>query len=82
MNLKPKDVNLMKLVLWACLVVWMVFFFAHSIVVAGILSALSPTVFGLSLWGQVMTWVLPIWYVFTVLMVIAFVARWVYRKFK
>lgn len=81
-RLTSRQVSLFKLVVWATLFVWMVFFAAFSVVIAGVLAGLSPQVFGPGVWGQVMTWVLPIWYVFTCFLIVILIARYANRKLK
>ena len=44
-KLIPKQVALFKLVVWVVLLVWMVFFLAHSIITAQILGQQIPQVF-------------------------------------
>lgn len=79
-RLSERDKVLFKLSLWTVLVVWMVFFFAYSIVMAKTFALRSPYLFGTGLWGQVMTWVLPVWTVFTSLLTIVLMSRYAYRK--
>ena len=76
----PKAIALIKLTLWSGLVVWMVFFFAYAVIAAQRLSIAGPYLFGISIWGQVLTWVTPLWVVFTSLLCILYVARFVSKK--
>ena len=80
-KLSRKDLTLMKLVIWVCFLVWMVFFMIQSVIVADILSKLTLDVFSGSSWGNLMNWVLPIWYIFTCSIIVILIARWVRRKF-
>lgn len=81
-RLTPRQVSLFKLAVWTMLFVWMIFFAAFSIVIAGVLAGLTPQVFGPGIWGQVMTWVLPVWYVFTSFLIVIIIARYANRKLK
>ena len=76
----PKAITLVKLTLWAGLAVWMVFLLAYGVVAAQRLGLAGPQLFGTSTLGQVLTWVVPIWVVFTTLMLIWAVARFANRK--
>jgi len=60
----------------------MVFFFAFSLTMAQRAAGWGPTWFGLNLWGQVMSWVLPIWIVFTCSLIIIAVARYASKRLK
>jgi len=79
-GLSPREVVLFRLAIWTCLVVWMVLFFAFSIVMAGYFAGLGPDLFGEGFGGQVMTWVLPVWTVFTSMLIIVFMARFANKK--
>jgi len=81
-RLTPRQVSLFKLAVWTTLFVWIVFFSAFSIVVAGVLAGLAPQVFGVSIWGQVMSWVLPVWYIFTTFLIIVIIARYANAKLR
>ena len=76
----PKSVSIIKLALWSGLVVWMVFFFVFGLVGAQELARGGPFLFGTSTWGQILTWVTPIWVVFTSLLLIVYIARFASRK--
>ena len=76
----PKAIALIKLTCWSGLLVWMVFFFAYAVIAAQRLSIAGPLLFGISLWGQVLTWVTPIWVVFTSLLVIVYMVRFMNRR--
>jgi len=79
-KLSEKDKALFKLVVWAALVVWMVFFFTYSIIVARKFAAIAPYTYGLDTWGQVLAWVGPVWVVFTSLLIIVGIARYASKK--
>lgn len=79
-RLSPRDVTIIKLALWAGLVTWMVFTLVLGIVIANQAAVQLPLVVGTSAWGQILTWVTPIWIVFTTLMLIWAVARFANKK--
>ena len=79
-RLSPRGVAIIKLALWSGLAVWMIFFFAFGVTAAQRFAAFGPEVFGTSLWGQILTWVTPIWVVFTALLVVVYVARFANKK--
>ncbi len=79
-RLSDKDKTLFKLVVWACLIVWMVFFFSLSLVKAKTIGVWWALQFGNSQWGQVMAFIVPVWVVFTTLLFILFVARYARKK--
>jgi len=78
----PKAVVLVKLTLWAGLVTWMVFTLAFGIVMARLAAVSLPPFVGTDFWGQVWTWVVPIWIVFTTLLLIWAVARYANKKLR
>jgi len=78
----PKSVALIKLVLWAALVTWMVFTLAFGIVMAKLASVSLPSVIGTGTWAQVWTWIIPIWVIFTTLVLIWAVARFTNRRLR
>jgi len=81
-KLTPKQTALFKLVLWSVLVVWMVFFATHTVITAQILARWAPAVFPQSPFYQMLANTLPFWYVFTVGLIIVFIARYAYRKLR
>ena len=81
-RLNPKQVALFKLVVWVVLIVWMVFFLAHSVITAQILAKWVPPVFPQTTFYQALARLIPYWYVFTIGLVEFIVARWAYRKLK
>jgi type IV secretory pathway TrbD component len=60
----------------------MVFALSFSVVAATRLSSAAPALFGTGIKGQVLSFVAPVWIVFTTLMLIWAIARFVARKFK
>ena len=78
-KLTPKEVGLFKLAIWVCLVVWMVFFLVNTLIVAHLAGATAVIWFP-GIWGSVMKWVLPVWIIFTCLLIITGIARWSRRK--
>ena len=78
----PRAVALIKLVLWAGLVTWIVFTLAFGIVMARLAAVSLPPLIGTGAWAQVWTWVIPIWIVFTTLMLIWAVARFANKKLR
>lgn len=79
-KLKPKELSLLKLVAWSMMVVWMVFFFALSLAIARTSARVALLAFGFDKWGQTAAWVLPVWIVFTALLIIFLVGRWTNKK--
>lgn len=86
-KLTPKQVVYFKLAVWSCLLVWMLFFLAYSVIFAWKVAYSLP----LSLWGenwpsvfsaQVVHWTLPIWIVFTAMLIIYFAARFANRRLR
>ncbi len=82
MKLSPKSISLVKLVLWAALLVWMVFLVAMSIAAGQILATWSIRLLGEGIQGRTMAWVSPIWSVFTALMLCWAVARFANRRLR
>lgn len=76
----PKSITVIKLTVWSGLVVWMLFLFAYAIVGAQRLGRAGPELFGTGTLGQVLTWVAPIWVVFTTLLLIVYIARFASRR--
>jgi len=79
-RLSERDKALFRLVLWAMLVVWMVFFLTYSIVIAKIFATIAPHAYGVSVWGQIMSWIGPVWVVFTALLIIVIMGKYAARK--
>lgn len=78
----PRSVNLIKLTLWAGLFTWMVFTLVTGIAMARLAAVRLPQLIGTSTYGQVWTWIVPIWIIFTTLMLIWAVARFAVRKLR
>ena len=81
-RLTPKQVALLKLVVWVVILVWMVFFLAQSVLVAQTLSKWVPGAFPQTLFHQSLARLIPYWYVFTIGLVEFIIARWAFRKLK
>jgi uncharacterized protein (DUF983 family) len=72
---------IIKLALWSGLLVWMIFFFAYGVVLAPRLA--DPNIYsglGSRLFAEALSWVAPIWVVFTTLLVVVVMARFVAKK--
>lgn len=82
MKLSMRGIGVVKLSLWSGLLVWMVFFFAFGVIAAQRLGAAGPSLFGTGVWGQVLTWVAPIWVVFTALLTCVAVARFANKRLR
>ena len=78
-RLSPKDITLLKLATWTCLIVWMVFFFVNSLILSNVAGLMAVNWYP-GIIGQIMRWILPIWIVFTSLLIITLIARWTRRK--
>ena len=80
MKLASKQTAVFKLVLWSCLLVWMVFFLSLSMVIAQRAAVWGPEWFGTQTMGQVLTFIFPVWVMFTSLLIVVGIMRWVSRK--
>lgn len=78
----PRAVALIKLTLWAGLATWIVFTLATGIVMARLAAVNLPIWIGTGPYGQLWTWVVPIWVVFTTLMLIWAVVRFALKKLR
>jgi len=78
----PRAVSLIKLTLWAGLVTWTVFTLATGIAMARLAAVKLPQLVGVGTYGQIWTWVVPIWIIFTTLMLIWAVARFANKKLR
>lgn len=80
-----KGQALVKLCLWAGLIVWMVFYLAFGITVAKWLGPQVGTLLA-EYWSptfvDIMRWLVPIWFVFTVLLTIVLVSKWANKKIR
>ena len=81
-RLTLKQKALFKLVLWCVLVVWMVLFATHTVITAQILARWAPTVFPQSMYYQMLAKSIPVWYVFTVALIIILVSRYAHKKLR
>lgn len=81
-RLSPKEVALFRLVVWCCLLVWMAFFAVHAVITSQILANWAPQVFPQTVFYQILAGTLPVWYLFTVGLIIFISARWAYRKLR
>ena len=83
-KLSPRDVKLLKLAVWTCLVVWMVFFTVISLSTSFNARWNAESWYPVEVWGNfmgpIMRWVIPIWIVFTNLLIVILIARLVKRK--
>ncbi len=80
-KLTPRDITYFKLAVWSCLIVWMVFFFVFSLVTAQLAGGMATTWYPGSI-GSFMRWILPVWIVFTSLLIITLMSRWTKRRLK
>jgi len=78
----PKDRAVIKLGLWSGLIVWSVFAIALGAVGAQRMAHGGPNIFGTSTWGQVLTFVVPIWIVFTTLLLVYYILKFAGRRLK
>lgn len=81
-RLSARDIAYFKLALWSCLIVWMLFFLAFSIVYARISVGVLLSIYGADTWGQALAWICPIGIVFTALLIIVLMARYAWRKLR
>ena len=80
-RLSERDRKYFKLAVWACLIVWAVFFLVYSAVFSSYARAtVLFTMRGVA--GSFFAWVVPIWIVFTALLIIYYVARFAIRRLK
>ena len=78
----PKAVTLIKLTLWSGLFTWMVFTLATGVAIANLAAQVLPQHVGVGTMGQAWTWIVPIWIIFTTLMLIWAVARFSYNRLR
>jgi len=78
-KLSKRDVALFKLVLWCVLIVWSAFFFTLSVSISRMAKA-SAIIWWPGELGKFMEWSLPIFIVFTSLLIIYGILRWAKRK--
>jgi hypothetical protein len=77
----PRSIVIIKITLWAGLLTWMVFILATSLFMARIAAIDIPKLIE-GTKGIVYSWVVPIWIIFTILMLIWAVARFASRKLR
>lgn len=75
-----KAVALIKVGLWSGILVWMAFFVAYGVTIALRLGRLGPNIFSDNPWGHFLSWVAPVWVIFTSLLVCIYVSRFVVKK--
>ena len=81
LNLSDKDKRLLKLALWAGLVVWMLCYFVFGLVASQKVAGLIKEVLSHNeVLAGIMGWLAPIWLIFTILFTIVLVARWARRR--
>jgi len=78
----PRAVSLIKLTLWAGLVTWMVFTLVMGIAMAKLGAIEIAKLLGSSAYGEVWIWIVPIWVIFTTLMLIWAVASFALKKLR
>jgi len=77
----PKSIVVIKITLWAGLLTWMIFSLSTSILMARLASVeILRLVPGTK--GTVYSWVVPIWIIFTTLMLIWATSRYAVRKLR
>lgn len=83
-KLSPRDRTYFKIAVWSALTVWMVFWLVFSITIAQKLRIWGSEWFSWmgSPWTGIMHWVAPVGIVFTALLTILLIARWVGRKLR
>jgi len=78
-KLTPKEITYFKLAVWVCLIVWMVFFLINALILASLAGEMATTWYSGNL-GGIMRWILPVWIVFTCLLIITLISRWAKRR--
>ncbi len=76
----PRAITIIRLTCWAGVLTWVVFTLAFGIVLSRVAVLEIPKYIGITMWGQVWTWVVPIWVVFTTLMLIWAMVRFVNKR--
>ena len=80
-----KGQALVRLCLWAGLVVWIIFYLAFGVAVARWIGPAVATFlqeYWSPLFVDIMRWLVPIWFIFTVLLTIVLISRWVNKKMR
>jgi hypothetical protein len=78
----PKARAVVKLTLWAAVLTWMVFFLAYGVTAAQRFALEAPKLFGTGTWGKILSFIAPIWIIFTAFMLLWAVARFVGRRLR
>jgi len=76
----PKAIVLIKLVCWAGVLTWMAFMLVAGLAMARLAAVTLPSFVGNLPAGGIWVWVVPIWIVFTTLLLVLAVARYVNKK--
>ena len=81
----PKGIRVVTLSIWAGLIVWMLLYLAWAVSTAQFLGAQVYT-FAVPYFGDTfatgLRWLVPIWFIFTVLLTIILAARWANKKIR
>lgn len=80
-RLSTRDKAYIKLALWSALLVWMAFLVAFAITGAIVLGSHSQDIWSGTM-GDIMHYLLPIWFIYTLLLVIWMIARWATKRLK
>ena len=84
-KLGTKGQALVRLCLWAGLIVWMIFYLAFGITIARWLGPQIVILMG-DFWSPtyvaIMGWLVPIWFIFTILLTIILVSKWANKKIR
>ena len=78
-RLTTKDVAIIKLSIWSALIVWILFLLMFAIVGAIVLADRSQDVWS-GIAGDIMSWFLPIWFIYTILLIVLLVIKWTTKK--
>ena len=76
----PKAIALIKMVCWAGTLTWMAFTLTFGLAMARLAAVTLPPFVPDSFIGMVLIWVVPTWVIFTTLLLILAVARYVNKK--
>jgi len=80
-KLSTRDKAYFKLAIWSALLVWMAFLIAFAVTGAIVLADRSKDIWSGTM-GEAMSWLMPIWFIYTLLLIILLVARWANKKLK
>ena len=81
-RLGAKGMTLIKLVIWAGLVTWMICYLAMGIAVAKWFGTNGPLYFGTDIWGIALSFLTPIWIIFTILLTDVLIAKYAHKRLK